>query len=52
MDGAVDLVASVIAKLRDNKVVDLSQEDAARLVVNLLTVMVSETDAQPTLPMK
>jgi regulator of protease activity HflC (stomatin/prohibitin superfamily) len=52
VDGAVDLVASVIEKLRDKKVVELSQEDAARLVVNLLTVMVSETDAQPTLPMK
>lgn len=52
VDGAVDLVASVITKLRDKKIVELSQEDASRLTINLLTVMVSETDAQPTLPMK
>lgn len=50
--GAVKLVGDVINKLKEEKIVELSKEDTAKLVINLITVMVSETDAQPTLPLK
>lgn len=50
--GAVKLVGEVITRLKEDKVVELSKEDASKLVINLITVMVSETDAQPTLPLR
>lgn len=49
--GAVTLTEEVIRKLNETKLVDLTMEDRSKLVINLLTVLVSETDAQPVLPM-
>ena len=49
--GAVKLTEDVILKLQETKLVTLSTEDRAKLVINLLTVLVSESEAQPVLPM-
>lgn len=52
VQGAVKLVGEIVTRLKTDKVVELSAEDTSKLVINLITVMVSETDAQPTLPLR
>jgi len=51
VDGAVSLTEDVISKLAKSNLVTMSNDDRSRLVINLLTVLVSDTDAQPVLPM-
>lgn len=50
VQGAVDIAADAVAKLSD-KGIELSDSDKARLVTNLLTVVCSDNDAQPTVPL-
>jgi len=51
VEGAVGLVAHAVAALSQEHVVELSDGQRAQLVVNLMTMLVSETDAQPVVPM-
>lgn len=49
--GAVKLTEGVIESLGKNKLVDLAPEDKSKLVINLLTVLVSENEVKTVLPM-
>ena len=51
VEGAVGLVASAVKDLEAAEVVALSQAQRGQLVINLMTMLVAETDAQPVLPM-
>lgn len=51
VQGAVKLTADVVSRLKDENIVELTQEDKSRLVINMLTVLVSDTGAQPVLPL-
>ena len=50
VQGAVDIAADAVDKLHDRGI-ELSNSDQAKLVTNLLTVVCSDNDAQPTVPM-
>ena len=50
VNGAVDMSTSAIQSLKDRGVV-LDERTTAQLVSNLLTVICSETEVQPTLPL-
>lgn len=49
VDGAVSMVKTAIDRLTKEQVVDLKPEDRVRLVTNLMTVLVSDREATPTL---
>src|SRR3990167_6106974 len=50
VQGAVDIAADAVHKLQQRGIT-LSNEDTAKLVTNLLTVVCSDSEAQPTIPM-
>lgn len=50
LEGAVGMVRMAIEQLQREGVVTLSDADRVRLVTNLMTVLVSDNDAQPVLP--
>eukprot|EP00339_Tiarina_fusa_P020505 CAMPEP_0117026498 /NCGR_PEP_ID=MMETSP0472-20121206/19474_1 /TAXON_ID=693140 ORGANISM="Tiarina fusus, Strain LIS" /NCGR_SAMPLE_ID=MMETSP0472 /ASSEMBLY_ACC=CAM_ASM_000603 /LENGTH=194 /DNA_ID=CAMNT_0004733519 /DNA_START=306 /DNA_END=890 /DNA_ORIENTATION=- len=50
VQGAVDIAADAVTKLAERGI-ELSDSDQAKLVTNLLTVVCSDNDAQPTVPM-
>ncbi|MFH2114424.1 MAG: SPFH domain-containing protein, partial [Spirochaetota bacterium] len=47
VEGAVGMVEMALAKLSDNKIVDLDEERKAAMVSNLLVVLCSNKDIQP-----
>lgn len=49
VEGAVSMVKLGLDRLRDEKVVELSEADRVRLATNLMTVLVSDSEAQPVL---
>ena len=49
VEGAVGMVRQALDELEQASIVSLNQEDRVRLVTNLLTVLVSETETQPVL---
>ena len=49
VEGAVGMVKQALDELQGAGVVTLSDSDRVRLVTNLLTVLVSETETQPVL---
>jgi regulator of protease activity HflC (stomatin/prohibitin superfamily) len=51
VEGAVGLVANAVEALSEQRVAVLSDGQRAQLVINLMTVLVSENDAQPVVPM-
>ncbi|EDQ89395.1 uncharacterized protein MONBRDRAFT_32461 [Monosiga brevicollis MX1] len=50
VNGAVDIAASALNALKLNGV-EMQEHESARLVSNLLTVICSDTDVQPTVPL-
>eukprot|EP00730_Choanoeca_flexa_P019420 TRINITY_DN9485_c0_g1_i4.p1 TRINITY_DN9485_c0_g1~~TRINITY_DN9485_c0_g1_i4.p1 ORF type:complete len:280 (+),score=55.42 TRINITY_DN9485_c0_g1_i4:104-943(+) len=50
VEGAVDIASSALSSLK-LKGIELDPHDSTRLVSNLLTVICSETDVQPTVPL-
>ena len=48
VEGAVDTALDAIQRLKDKGGVQLSSEAQEKIMVNLLTVMVADSDAQPT----
>lgn len=50
VEGAVGMVRLALDQLRDEGVVELSPSERVQLVCNLLTVLVSESETQPVLP--
>ena len=50
VEGAVGMLKMAIEELQSQGVVTLSDSERVRLVSNLMTVLVSEGDAQPVLP--
>ena len=50
VQGAVDIAADAVEKL-SHRGITLSNSDQAKLVTNLLTVVCSDNDAQPTVPL-
>lgn len=51
VDGAVGMVEAALKNLEDKKIVSLTPDQRAVLVTNLMTVLVSETGAQPVIQM-
>ncbi len=51
VEGAVSLVTHAVQELQSAKVVELDGAQRGQLVINLMTMLVAETDAQPVLPM-
>lgn len=51
VEGAVSMVRLGLERLAADQVVTLTDADRVRLVTNLLTVLVADTDTQPVLPM-
>jgi regulator of protease activity HflC (stomatin/prohibitin superfamily) len=49
VEGAVSMVKLGLDRLKAERIVDLSDGDRVRLVTNLMTVLVSDTEAQPVL---
>jgi regulator of protease activity HflC (stomatin/prohibitin superfamily) len=47
VQGAVSIVGHAIQSLRSNEIVDLKEEEKARLVSNMLVVLCSETQVHP-----
>lgn len=47
VDGAVGMVEMALNRLKDNNVVNLSDEDKAKMVNNLLVILCSNKEAQP-----
>lgn len=52
VEGAVGMVKQAIDELQAAQVVNLSETDRVKLVTNLLTVLVSESETQPVLSVK
>lgn len=50
VEGAVEIASSAVDQLR-HKGIELPPAEATRLVSNLLTVICSESEVQPTLPL-
>ncbi len=50
VQGAVDIATTAVHSLREAGV-EMDAKDSTRLVSNLLTVICSETDVQPTVPL-
>jgi len=51
VEGAVTMVEMALHHLEQGKIVSLCEADKVQLVTNLMTVLVSESDAQPVLSM-
>jgi regulator of protease activity HflC (stomatin/prohibitin superfamily) len=51
VEGAVGLVAHAVQSLSEQRVAVLNDAQRAQLVINLMTMLVAETDAQPVVPM-
>jgi regulator of protease activity HflC (stomatin/prohibitin superfamily) len=51
VEGAVGLVAHAVQALGEQRVAVLNDAQRAQLVINLMTMLVAETDAQPVVPM-
>jgi regulator of protease activity HflC (stomatin/prohibitin superfamily) len=51
VEGAVGLVAHAVEALSEQRVAVLNDTQRAQLVINLMTMLVSESDAQPVVPM-
>lgn len=51
VEGAVGLVAHAVEALSQEKIAVLNDAQRAQLVINLMTMLVSENDAQPVVPM-
>jgi regulator of protease activity HflC (stomatin/prohibitin superfamily) len=51
VEGAVGLVAHAVEALSQQSVAVLTEGQRAQLVINLMTMLVAETDAQPVVPM-
>lgn len=51
VDGAVGMVEGALQQLETKKIVSLSPEQRAALVTNMMTVLLSETGAQPVIQM-
>jgi regulator of protease activity HflC (stomatin/prohibitin superfamily) len=51
VDGAVGMVEAALRNLEDKKIVSLTSDQRAVLVTNMMTVLVSETGAQPVIQM-
>jgi regulator of protease activity HflC (stomatin/prohibitin superfamily) len=51
VEGAVGLVANAVQALGEQRVAALNDAQRAQLVINLMTILVSENDAQPVVPM-
>lgn len=51
VEGAVSMVKLALDSLQAENIVTLADSDRTRLVTNLLTVLVSESDTQPVLPL-
>jgi regulator of protease activity HflC (stomatin/prohibitin superfamily) len=51
VDGAVGMVEAALKNLEDKQIVSLTPDQRAVLVTNLMTVLVSETGAQPVIQM-
>jgi regulator of protease activity HflC (stomatin/prohibitin superfamily) len=51
VDGAVGMVEVALKNLEDKKIVSLTPEQRAVLVTNMMTVLLSETGAQPVIQM-
>lgn len=49
VEGAVSMVKLGLDRLQDEKIVHLNDADRVRLVTNLMTVLVSDSEAQPVL---
>jgi len=49
VEGAVSMVKLGLDRLKDEHIVQLSDADRVRLVTNLMTVLVSDSEAQPVL---
>ena len=49
VDGAVGMVKLAIDQLESESVVKLAESDRVKLVINLMTVLVSDTETQPVL---
>lgn len=49
VEGAVSMVESAVKELEERNVVKLDQKDRARLVTNMLTVLLSEEGARPVI---
>jgi regulator of protease activity HflC (stomatin/prohibitin superfamily) len=49
VEGAVGMVKLALDRLRDEQVVALGDSERVRLATNLMTVLVSDSDAQPVL---
>jgi len=52
VEGAVGMVKQALDELQEAEVVTLSDTDRVRLVTNLLTVLVSESETQPVLSVR
>jgi len=52
VQGALKIVSEVCLALDRDNIVKLSEDHKSQLVINLLTVMMSENEAQPTLPLR
>ncbi len=51
VEGAVGLVTHAVEALSEAKIAVLNDAQRAQLVINLMTMLVAETDAQPVVPM-
>lgn len=51
VDGAVGMVEAALKNLEDKKIVSLTPDQRAVLVTNMMTVLVSESGAQPVIQM-
>lgn len=51
VDGAVGMVEVALKNLEDKKIVSLTSDQRAVLVTNMMTVLLSETGAQPVIQM-
>lgn len=51
VEGAVSIVENALKKLEQDEIVTFNPEQKAHLVINLMTVLVGDTPAQPTIPM-
>lgn len=47
--GATEMVESVFSEVEKKKMVDFTNEDKVRLLTNLMTVLVSDSEAQPVI---
>ena len=51
VDGAVGMVDGALKQLEEKKIVELTSGQRAALVTNMMTVLLSESGAQPVIQM-